>query len=209
MTSMAEISVDGDTLQEYLAVTAEELAAKMSSKALLKAAQDEKHKFASWMAKSQWPNLSNLAAEQVCSFLQTDLAGIFAGAWTQYSELRKCARESLENPKSTLAVALVDHDFTYEMEPAVEVMINQVKVATIPFTIGVTFTVKGLELFLRKGAVYQVASGGCDTKAEIHCARNLIWERLLAGTNLPGRLHLTRPIVIEKAIAEEVASRPR
>lgn len=36
----------------------------------------------------------------------------------------------------------------YEMSPSIDVMINQVKVATIPFTIGVTFAAKGLELFL-------------------------------------------------------------
>jgi hypothetical protein len=203
--STAQVTFVGPTLQEHLALTSEELAARMSSKSLLKAAQGEKRKFASWMEKSQWPNLSNQVADQVCSFLQVDLVGVFAGAWTQYSELRKCARETLENPKSTLTVALVDHDFTYETDAPVDVMINRVKVATIPFTLGIVFTIKGLELFLRKGTIYQVGSGRCDTKADIRCAGNLVWERALAGTDLPGKLHLTKPIVIEEATPEESA----
>ena len=161
MTLSADATVDGRTLREFLAVTRQELAASMDSKMLIAAARDEGKQFTTWMAQTQWPHLADGVAEHVCDFLKESLVGVFAGAWAKYSELKKCAKETREDG-TTMDVALADHDFTYEMEPWVDVLLNGVKVAHIPFKLAVTCEVSGLELFLKQGCVYQVRSGKCD-----------------------------------------------
>jgi hypothetical protein len=199
MALSTDTTVDGRTLQDFLAVTREELAASMNSKTLVAAAKDDDRKFASWMTQTQWPQLSDQVAGHVCGFLKENLVGVFAGAWAKYSELKKCAKETRADPKSTMDVALADHDFTYEIAPDVDVMLNGVKVASIPFKIAVTCAVSGLELGLKQGCVYQVRSGKCDCNAEIRCAEKTVWTRALAGVNLPGELNLTKPIVLDAA----------
>jgi hypothetical protein len=59
-------------------------------------------------------------------------------------------------------VSLVDHDFTYEIQPHVDVLPNGAKVAEISFKIELTVAVSGLDLFLKQGCVYQVRSCKCD-----------------------------------------------
>jgi hypothetical protein len=206
MATLAAVTVNGRTVQEILAVSSAELAASMNSKVLAAAAQDEEKQFSSWVKKSRWPGLPGQVADRLYGFLQDDMIAIFAGAWATYSELKKSARETCEHPESTETVALAKHDFTYEIEPQVDVLLNRVKVATIPFQIGITCAVTGLELYLKQGAVYQVTSGSCDCKVEIRCAGKLIWERTVRKLDLPGELHLTKPIVLERMKKREPAT---
>lgn len=198
MAVSAEATVDGRTLREFLAVTQQDLAARMDSKMLVASARDDGKQFTTWMTQTQWPHLSVGVAEHVCDFLKENLVRVFAGIWAKYSELKRCAKETREEG-STMDVALADHDFTYEMEPGVDVLLNGMKVAHIPFKVVVTCTVSGLELFLKQGCVYQVRSGKLDCKAEIRCGESVVWNRELAGVNLPGELHLSKPIALDAA----------
>jgi hypothetical protein len=192
MALMADLTFDGRALGELLSVTPRELAAEMNTGMLLKAAQDEDKQLATWIKKTKWSGLPDQVADRVCSFFDGELVDIFAGAWAKYAELKKCARETCENPSSTMTVALAEHDFTYEIGPAVDVLINGVKLATIPFKVGILCAVSGLELFLKAGAVHDVRSGKCDFKAQLWCAKQLVWERPLMGVDLPGELHLNQ-----------------
>lgn len=206
MASLEPAAANGRTVREILGVSSAELAASMNSKMLVAAAQDDEKQFSSWVRKTRWPGLSGQVADQLCSFLQEDLLTIFTGAWATYSELKESARETYTHPKSTETVSLSEHEFAYDIEPQVEILLNRVRVATIPFQIGITCAVTGLKLYLKQGAVHQVTSGSCDCKVEIHCAGKLIWERIGQKLDLPGELHLTKPIVLEPMTTREPAS---
>jgi hypothetical protein len=171
----------------------------MDSKMLLTAARREGKQFNSWMAQTKWQHLPEGVADHVCDFLQENLVGVFAGAWTKFAELKECARETRKDG-GTMDVSLADHDFTYEMQPHVDVLLNGAKVAEIPFKIELTCAVSGLDLFLKQGCVYQVRSGKCDCKADISCAETVVWTRKLAGVNLPGELRLSKPIPLDAAV---------
>ena len=197
-----DTTINGQSLQDFLGVTRKELEASLDSKTLVAAARDEGKQFSRWMNATEWQGLSQGVADHVCGFLQDDLVGVFAGAWSKFSELRKCARETRKEG-TTMDVSLASHDFTYEIEPLVDVLLDGVKVAEIPFKIELTCEVNGLDLFLKQGCVYQVRSGKCDCKAEIYCAEKLVWTRTLASVNLPGELHLSRPITLDTARTED------
>lgn len=190
-------TVDGRTLRELLSVTREELAAGLSSDTLVAAARDNEKKFANWMASTHWPQLTGQVAGHLLGFLEENVVTIFAGVWSKYAELRKAAHETLNDTKSTIDVALADHDFIWSIRPEIDVLLNGAKVASIPFAIELACAISVLELSLCKGAIDRVSSGKCNCKAQISCADfPPFWERSLAGVDLPGELRLTHPITI-------------
>jgi hypothetical protein len=194
---LSAATVDGRTLRELLSVTRDELAACLNSDTLVAAARDNEKKFASWMATTHWPQLTSQIADHLLGFLEENVATIFLGAWSKYAELRKAARETLDDTKSTVDVALADHDFVWSIRPEIDVLLNGAKVASIPFTVELACAVTALELSLCKGAINRVNSGKCNCKAQISCADfPRVWERPLAGVDLPGELRLTHPITI-------------
>jgi|HubBroStandDraft_2_1064218.scaffolds.fasta_scaffold176240_3 hypothetical protein len=83
MVLNADATVDGRTLREFLAVTQQDLAARMNSKMLVAAARDDGKQFTTWMTQTQWPHLSVGVAEHVYDFLKENLVGVFAGAWAK------------------------------------------------------------------------------------------------------------------------------
>ncbi len=132
----------------------------------------------------------------LAGFLQDDAVDIFAGAWGKCYELKKCLEESRVNPRETAAVGLTDHDFTYELSPSVDILVDGVKLGSIPFQVTLSCQVSALELQVRNGAVAGIRTGSADGTAEIACARNSIWQRDLAHIDLPGKLRFKNPIRI-------------
>jgi hypothetical protein len=196
MTLTIETTLDGRKLKDFLNVTKAEIAEKLDGRALVDTASKEKEQLVARLAETQWSILPDQVAEHVCGFLEENIVEIFASVWSHFHELKKQARETRHDPDATTDVELSSHEFSYEMEPSVELLLDGVHVKTIPFRVAMTCTVEGLVLGLKKGAVYQVRSGRCNTKAEIRCAGKLVWERPLFGTNLPGALRLTKPFVL-------------
>ena len=197
-----DTTINGQRLKDFLGVTRKELEASLDRKTLVAAARDEGKQFSRWMTATKWQGLSQGVADHVCGFLQEDLVGVFAGAWSKFAELNRCAKETRKEG-TTSDISLASHDFTYEIEPRVDVLLDGVKVAEIPFKLELTCEVNGLDLFLTQGCVYQVRSGKCDCKAKIYCAEKLVWTRNLASVNLPGELHLSRPITLDTARTED------
>lgn len=191
-----DATLDGKKLIDFLDVTQAEIAEKLNVHTLLEAADLEKKQVIARMTKTQWSLLPNEVAEHVCGFLQDNLEGIFATAWSDFYELKQHARETRDDPATTKDVELASYDFTYEIEPSVEVLLDGVPVKTIPFSVAMTCTVEGLVLGLKEGAVYRVRSGHSNSKAEIRCAGKVVWERPLFGADLPGELKLAKPVVL-------------
>ena len=196
-----DITIKGQTLQDFLGVTRKELEASLDTKTIVAAARDKKKQFSHWMTATKWQGLSSGVADHVCRFLHSDLVAVFAGAWSKFAELKKCARETRKDG-TTMDISLASHDFTFEIEPHVDVLLDGVNVAEIPFKIELTCDVNGLDLFLKEGCVYEVRSGSCDCKAQIYCAEKLVWSRNLTSMNLPGELQLARPIDLDTARTE-------
>jgi hypothetical protein len=83
MAHNMDVTIDGRTLEDFLGVTRKELVASMDSKMLLAAARDEGKQFSTWIAQTKWQHLPEGVADHVYDFLQENMAGLFAGAWTK------------------------------------------------------------------------------------------------------------------------------
>lgn len=193
-----DAALDGTKLIDFLDVTRADIAEKLDVHTLLEAAGDEKKQVIARMTETQLSLLPNEVAEHVCGFLQDNVVEIFAAAWSDFYELKRRAQETRDDPATTMDVELASYDFTYEIEPSVELLVDGVPVKTIPFSVVMTCTVEGLVLGLKQGAVNRVRSGRCNAKAQILCAGKLIWERPLFGKDLPGELKLAKPVVLAK-----------
>ena len=197
MAFTAAATIEGHTLQEFLHVTREELAAHIDTSAVSHAAEAAGSSLQKLPEQlSKWPQLSGTLAEHLCGFLQENAVTVFAGAWATYAELRKQARETLEDKSSSATVALGDHDFTWAVDPAIDVLWNGQRMFTLPLGIEMACTVSGLELTLREGAIHAISSGKCNSRTNILCAGYPMWERTLVNVDLPGTLRLAEPIAL-------------
>jgi hypothetical protein len=135
-------------------------------------------------------------AAATCGLLSDNVVDIFAGAWCKFSELKKCAKETVKHQGSMSSVVVGDHDFTYEIEPKLEIQLNGKKVGEIPFTIEVTFTVNAMVLEIMAGTVRKVRTGRLKWSAHIKCGSKEVWSHELGGLDLPGELNLRHPMPI-------------
>jgi hypothetical protein len=191
----ANAIINGQTLQSLLRISSKDLANGLDKDTLLREARQD-GSFSKWLAQTQWPSLSESAASSACSLMSNNVVDIFAGAWSKFSELTKCAKETVKHPGSTSDVVVGDHDFTYENKPALEILLDGKSVGEIPFTVGVTFTVNAMVLTITSGCVTKVLVGRLKWSAYVKCGSKEVWSHELGELDLPGELKLHDPISI-------------
>ena len=191
-----DIRVDGQTIGGFLEATEASLAHSLNPHTLVQAAGEEANRAATWANQATWPGLSGDLAHRLHGFLDVNLLSVFGDVWGRCADLMQSARESLAHPADTTLVTLTTHDFTWQLTPSVDVLLNGIRVAHLPFTIAVDCKVDGLQLRLANGAVTAVLTGECDANAAIQCARATLWQHHVFHTDLPGQLVLTHPFVL-------------
>jgi len=201
-TETVKAPAEDKTLAGVLGLTREGLAAELTGKTLAAAVKEQDKAIAAWMKHEATEAVSLQMAEHVCDALRGSLVDVFAGVWSKYYELRKCAQETREDPESSQVVSLGEHEFTYETNIHVDVLVNGQKFGSIPFALVLACEVTGLDLVLRDGCVREVRSGTLDCRAEIRCAAKVVWSRPLKNINLPGELRFKHPIAIGEAASE-------
>ncbi len=181
------------TFCDLFSLTPQALAACLDDPTLQRAAQNGT-RLAQWMVATPRHPARDEVAQHVCEALSDSLVSVFAGAWSKYSELLSCAKETRDDPKSSMDVALADHDFAYSFDTSVDLLLDGKRVASVPFSFAATCTVSGLELSLKKGCVVGVRAGKLECSAQILCASQQVWTRTLPSVDLPGELHLAHPV---------------
>lgn len=189
------VTINGQTLESLFEISSKQLTAKLNKDTLLREARED-GSFSKWLAHTEWPSLSESVASGACGLLSDNVVDVFAGAWCKFSELTKCAKETVEHSGSASNVVLGDHDFTYEIEPKLEILLDGQRVGEIPFAVEVTFTVNAMVLEIASGCVSKVRSGQLNWSAHVKCGSTEVWTRELGGLDLPGELKLRHPISI-------------
>jgi hypothetical protein len=190
---MSDVIVNDVSVQQFLEASEDDVAAGMTKQVLHEAARQDSAKLSSWVQAMKLEAVQQPLGARVVGFLQDDAVGIFAGAWNLCKELKDCAQETREHPGQA-SVTLTQHEFSYAMDPSVEVLADKVRFGKFDFEVRVSCLVTALVLVLEKGCVTAVTAGTCDGKASIALAGQEIWQRELVHVNLPGRLSLKRPV---------------
>ncbi len=111
------------------------------------------------------------AADQVAvvahGLLDLDLGDLVVAGWRKQGQLAAAAERTAANPGSSEVVELATHRVSSAHHPFVELLVNNVRVATVTFDLEVEFIVKALVATVRDGHVVSLRSGTCDVVATL------------------------------------------
>jgi hypothetical protein len=126
-------------------------------------------------------------ATVVDGLLDLDLGDLVVAGWRKQGELAAATERTAANPGSSEVVELASHRVSSVHRPFVELLINDVHVATVNFELDIEFVVKALVVTVRNGQVVSLHTGGCDVAA------TLAAEGLQLASR---RAHLELPLVV-------------
>jgi hypothetical protein len=119
--------------------------------------------------------------------LDLDLGDLVVAGWRKQHQLAAAAERTAANPGSSEVVELATHRISSAHHPSVELLVNDVHVATVTFDLEVEFVVKALVVTVRDGHVVSLHTGSCDLAATLAAE----------GVQLASRRgHLELPLVV-------------
>jgi hypothetical protein len=99
--------------------------------------------------------------------LDMELGELAVAGWRKHAALTAAAERTLANPGSSEVVDLASHRMTSVYRPYVELLVNDVHVATVRFELRVQFVVKALVATVRHGRLDALGFGACDVTATL------------------------------------------
>lgn len=133
-------------------------------------------------------------AARVPDLLHLDLGAILVGAWKKVSEFQRYADPSRYPPDETVFVTLGQHTVTSSHRPHLDIVVDGVKVDTIPFEVTLTVTLEAALLTIRGGEVLAVAAGSGQAGAEFTCEGYTLVSRESRSIEFPGTWTFNPPI---------------
>ena len=112
----------------------------------------------------------NEIAAATHGLLDLDLVDFVVAGWRKYADLAEAVDRTAANPGSPQVVALATHHITSVHRPSIELLVNNVPVATVEFELQVQLVVKALVVTVRNGHIVGVLSGACDLTATLAVA---------------------------------------
>jgi hypothetical protein len=94
--------------------------------------------------------------------LDLDLGGLVIAAWGKWADLTAAAKRTFATQDSSEVVELAVHTITSTHRPFVELLVNDVHVATVRFELAVKFVIKGLVATVQHGRLVAVHAGDCE-----------------------------------------------
>jgi hypothetical protein len=119
--------------------------------------------------------------------LDLDLGSLVIAGWRKHAALTAAAERTLASPGTAEVVELATHRINSVHRPAIDLLVNDVHVATIHLELRITFTVHALVVTVRYGRVASLHSGVCDITG------TLTAEGFQPATR---RVHLELPLLI-------------
>jgi hypothetical protein len=119
--------------------------------------------------------------------LDLDLGELVVAGWRKQGQLAAAAERTAANPGSSEVVELATHRMRSAHHPSVELLVNDVHVATVAFDLEVELVVQALVVTVRDGQVVSLHTGSCDLAATLAAE----------GVQLASRRgHLELPLVV-------------
>jgi hypothetical protein len=99
--------------------------------------------------------------------LALDLGDLVVAGWRKQGELAAAAERTAANPGSSEVVELASHRISSVHRPFVELLVNDVHLASVNFELDIEFVVKALVVTVRNGHVVSFHTGACDVAATL------------------------------------------
>ena len=126
--------------------------------------------------------------------LELDLGELAVAGWRKHATLSHAAERTKANPGSSAVVELASHRITSVHKPTVELLLNDVHIATIGFEMRVEFLVQALVATVRHGHLVALSAGASDLTATLavagmHVATKQVHLEMPPLIRLPQALH--------------------
>ncbi len=141
--------------------------------------------------KVHWVASLPKVVEKVGEMLNIPLPKVMIDAWKKGDEIRKVLQESAKSPDDEFSVELAEHTLDTEFKPQIEIRVGEMSPVVLDFLIRLSLELKGIELMIRKGEIYQVRTGTCQAGGQLLFGDLLIAERELEPIRLPGVVRLS------------------
>jgi hypothetical protein len=125
--------------------------------------------------------------------LDLDLGGLAAAGWRKHASLTEAAERTRADPGSSEVVDLASQRITSVHRPSIELLVDNVHVATVRFELRVEFLVKALVATVRHGHVAALGSGDCEVTA-ILAAESLQLVKQQARLDMSALIRLPLPL---------------
>ena len=135
-------------------------------------------------------------AARIPDLLRLDLGAILVGGWKKVAEFQRYADPARYPPDETIFVKLGQHTVTSSHKPSLDIVVDGVKVDTVPFELKLTVTLDTALLTIRAGEVLAVSPGTCKAAGEFKCEGYSLVRREPRSIKLPGRWTFKEPIRI-------------
>ncbi|MGE3177816.1 MAG: hypothetical protein AB7O32_10115 [Vicinamibacterales bacterium] len=148
-------------------------------------------------AKIEPSALTSAVRDSLVPLLDVRFSTVIVGAWTKSRLLRQYREKSREAPQDVFLLSLAKHAIRTKFKPAIELLINEKPVESLPLEIGVQLELQGLVLKIQNGRVLELRPGQCEASGTITCRDYPIAERKSQRFQLPGVLAIDEEIVCD------------
>ena len=125
--------------------------------------------------------------------LDVDLTRFLVSGWQKHREVIAAARRTVAAPGSIELVDLATHQITATQRPAVNLLVDNHRVATLELGLSVVFDISALVAGIRGGRLVTVHSGRCDVTATLTIQDTKVISRQV-HLKLPGIIPLGQGI---------------
>jgi hypothetical protein len=113
--------------------------------------------------------LNQQLTEATYGLLTIDLGALLRDGWRLHAALAAAGRATLQRPASTELVELAKHTISVRHQPAIDLYVNEVKLATIALELLLKIEVDSLLATVRDGRLVELRAGRCTATATLSC----------------------------------------
>ena len=129
--------------------------------------------------------MTNAVADKLKDALDVSIQEILLSAWSQHRDLANDLEASQKAKGETILVPLADHTIRSTHHPAVEVIINDRRVATFKFNANLMMRIQGAVLKVETGEVVGVEAGAWHGVGQLKCGPVTLVEHETKEFSLP------------------------
>jgi hypothetical protein len=132
-------------------------------------------------------------ATAASGLLEINLLGLLAAGWRKHQDMVAAARRTVAAPGSVELIDLVAHKITATQRPAVAVLVDGSRLATVQLGVSVVFDISAVVAGIRAGRLAALHSGRCLVTVTLTVQETEIMTRQ-ARLDLPGVIPLGQGI---------------
>src|SRR5215471_5053819 len=123
---------------------------------------DFQHQVKSQVKDVKWVATMPDVTEMLGELFDIPIPGLLLTSWRKADELARLLKESEESPEEVMYLELVEHKIDRELHPSLKILVENVEVHRLDFTVHLSFRLKGFVLRIQDGEIKEILSAQCE-----------------------------------------------